>query len=86
MNKSELIDVIAKHAGVTKAHAGRVLDALTETTRASLKKDGTVAVTGLGTFSVVKSAGQPGRGGAARIPSKSVKFRPSKVLRDAVIK
>lgn len=38
MNKSELIAAIATQAGITKAEAGRVIDATTSAITATLKK------------------------------------------------
>jgi len=42
VNKSELIDAIAKRADLSKAAAGRALDAAIETINSSLKKGGKV--------------------------------------------
>lgn len=87
MNKAELVEAIAKQANLSSAQAARVYSALMKTTRALLKKEGTVTLNGLGTFAVAKSAGQPGgRGaetGAPRIPPRGVvKFKPGKEMRD----
>ena len=54
MNKSELIDQIAKAAGISKAAAGRALDATTAAVTKALKKGDLVTLIGFGTFYVGK--------------------------------
>ena len=56
MNKSELIDQIAKSADISKAAAGRALDATIGAVKTSLKKGGMVTLVGFGTFYVGKRA------------------------------
>ena len=89
MNKTELIDHIAQNADISKAAAGRALDATIGAVKSTLKKGGTVALVGFGTFAVTKRAARKGRNPrtgaeikikAARIP----RFRPGKGLKDAV--
>jgi len=89
VNKSELIDQIAKSADISKAAAGRALDATVGAIRTSLKKGGMVTLVGFGTFYVGKRAARSGRNPrtgamikikAARVP----KFRAGKALKDAV--
>ncbi|MBX3646191.1 MAG: HU family DNA-binding protein [Rhodocyclaceae bacterium] len=89
MNKSELIDQIAKSADISKAAAGRALDATVGAIRTSLKRGGMVTLVGFGTFYVGKRAARSGRNPrtgatikikAARVP----KFRAGKALKDAV--
>ena len=89
MNKSELIDAIAKRADLSKAAAGRALDAAIETINSSLKKGGKVTLMGFGTFSVSKRAARTGRnprsGAEIKIKAAKVpKFKPGKALRDAI--
>ncbi|WP_092485482.1 HU family DNA-binding protein [Candidatus Ichthyocystis hellenicum] len=89
MNKSELIDVIAAEAEVSKVAAGRALEALLLSIRTTLKKGGTVTLVGFGTFSVGKRAARMGRnprtGETIKIKSAKVpKFRPGKALKDAI--
>ena len=52
MNKTELIDHIASKADISKAAAGRSLDALIGAVKTTLKKGGTVTLVGFGTFAV----------------------------------
>lgn len=89
MNKSELIDQIAKSADLSKAASGRALDAVITAVRTSLKKGGTVSLVGFGTFYVGKRAARTGRnprtGEVIKIKSAKVpKFRAGKGLKDAV--
>lgn len=88
MNKTELIEHIAKQADISKA-AGRALEATIGAVRTTLKKGGTVALVGFGTFAVTKRAARTGRnprtGAAIKIKSAKVpKFRPGKALKDAL--
>lgn len=89
MNKSELIDQIAKSADISKAAAGRALDATIGAVKASLNKGGMVTLVGFGTFYVGKRAARTGRnprtGAAIKIKAAKVpKFRAGKALKDAV--
>ncbi|MBX3603240.1 MAG: HU family DNA-binding protein [Rubrivivax sp.] len=89
MNKSELIEVIASKADISKAAASRSLEALIGAVRTSLKKGDSVTITGFGTFTATKRAARTGRnprtGAAIKIKAAKVpKFRPGKGLRDAL--
>jgi DNA-binding protein HU-beta len=89
VNKSELIDAIAKHADISKAAAGRALDATVASIRTSLRKGSMVTLVGFGTFYLGKRAARSGRnprtGAAIKIRAAKVpKFRPGKALKDAV--
>ncbi|HEY4317225.1 MAG TPA: HU family DNA-binding protein [Herbaspirillum sp.] len=89
MNKTELIDQIAEKADISKAAAGRALQALIESVTKTLKKNGTVTLVGFGTFAVGKRAARIGRnprtGAAIKIKATKVpKFRPGKNLKDAL--
>jgi DNA-binding protein HU-beta len=50
VNKTELIDHIAKTADISKAASARALDALVGAIKTTLKKNGTVTLVGFGTF------------------------------------
>ena len=87
MNKSELIDVIAASAEISKAAAGRALDATVLAVKTALKKGDSVTLVGFGTFSVGKRAARTGRnprtGATLKIKAAKVpKFRPGKGLKD----
>jgi DNA-binding protein HU-beta len=89
VNKSELIDQIAKTADLSKASAGRALDAAVAAVKASMKKGQMVTLVGFGTFYVGKRAARTGRnprtGEAIKIKAaKMPKFRAGKALKDAV--
>jgi DNA-binding protein HU-beta len=89
VNKSELIDHIAKQADISKAAAGRALEAVIGGVRTTLKKGGTVSLVGFGTFAVTTRAARTGRnprtGEAIKIKkAKLPKFRPGKALKDAL--
>ena len=89
MNKSELIEHIAKQADISKAAATRALEALFGGVKSTLKKSGNVSIVGFGTFAVSKRAARSGRnprtGAAIKIKAAKVpKFRPGKALKDAV--
>ena len=89
MNKTELIEHIAKSADVSKAAATRALDALIGAVKTTLKKNGSVTLVGFGTFSVGKRAARTGRnprtGEEIKIKAAKVpKFKPGKALKDAV--
>lgn len=89
VNKSELIDAIATATELTKADAGRALDATLEAVTAALKKADTVSLVGFGTFAVKDRAARTGRnpqtGKTIQIAaSKAPSFKPGKALKDAV--
>ncbi len=89
MNKSELIDSIADKADLSKADAGRALDAAVDSIVGALKKGDSVGVVGFGTFSVGHRAARMGRnpqtGQAIHINASNVpKFKAGKALKDAV--
>ena len=89
MNKSELIDHIAESADITKAAAGRALDASIEAITSSLQNGESVSLVGFGTFLVRERAARQGRNpqtgatiqiAAAKVPA----FKAGKALKDAL--
>jgi DNA-binding protein HU-beta len=89
MNKSDLIDQIANDAELSKAGAARVLDSIISAIEKTLKKGGTVSLTGFGSWSVQKRKARDGRnpktGEAIKIKARKVpKFTPGKGLKDAL--
>ncbi|MDF9393492.1 MULTISPECIES: HU family DNA-binding protein [Methylococcus] len=89
MNKAELIEAIADAANLTKADAGRALDAVIDAITGALKNGDTVSLVGFGSFVVKERAERQGRNPqtgdsitikAAKIPS----FKCGKALKDAV--
>jgi DNA-binding protein HU-beta len=89
MNKQELIEAIAKEAGLTKADAKRALEAFTETVKRSLKKGQAVRLIGFGTFSVrrrkARKGVNPRTGAEIKIPARKVPhFTPGAELKSAL--
>jgi DNA-binding protein HU-beta len=93
MNKSELVDALATAAGMTKADAGRAVDALFSTgdgvIAKALKRGQRVQITGFGTFETKHRKARTGRnprtGQTIRIAAtKTPGFRAGKGLKDAV--
>ncbi len=89
VNKSELIDQIADKAGLSKADAGRALDAVLDSVTAALKRGDTVNLVGFGSFSVKARAARTGLNPrtkeAIEIPaSNNPAFKAGKALKDAV--
>lgn len=89
MNKSELIDQIATSAEISKAAAGRALDAAIMAIKTTLKKGGMVTLVGFGTFYIGKRVARSGRnprtGTPIRIKAAKVpKFRAGKGLKDVL--
>jgi len=89
MNKAELIDAVASTADLSKADAGRAVDAVVDSVTAALKRGEQVAVIGFGTFSVKHRAARAGRnprtGETIQISASNVPgFKAGKALKDAV--
>lgn len=89
MNKSELTEVIADEADLSKASAARGLNAALNAIQRSLQNGEPVVLVGFGTFSVRERGARIGRNprtgeeieiAAAKLPS----FKPSKALRDSL--
>lgn len=89
MNKTDLIDHIAREADLSKASAGRALDALIAGVVQALESGGSVTLAGFGTFEVGERIARNGRnpqtGETIRIEAARVaKFRADKALKDAL--
>jgi DNA-binding protein HU-beta len=89
MNKSDLIDVMAADAGISKVAAKAALESLTDNVTSALKKGEKVALVGWGTWSVSNRAARNGRnpqtGKAIQIAAKNVvKFKAGAGLSDSV--
>lgn len=89
MNKSELIERMSESADISKAEAGRALDAALQAIADSLKNAEPVTLVGFGTFAVRERGARTGRNpqtgasiriAAARVPA----FKAGKALRDAL--
>ena len=89
MNKAELIDSVASAADLSKADAGRAVDAIVDSVTGALKRGEQVSVVGFGTFSVKHRAARAGRnprtGETIQIAASNVPgFKAGKALKDAV--
>ncbi len=89
MNKTELIDVVAETADLTKAESSRAVDAVVAAITKALKGGDAVTLVGFGTFQVRDRAARTGRnpktGDTIAIPaSKNPSFKAGKALKDAV--
>ena len=89
MTKAELIDSVAKSASLTKAAAEKAVNGFISAVSDALKKGDRVTLVGFGSFEVSTRKARTGRNpqtgkeikiAAAKVP----KFRPGKVLKDAV--
>lgn len=92
MNKTELIEALASQAGLSKADAGRAVEALfgdDGLIAGTLRKGERVQITGFGTFVARKRAARTGRDprsgaqieiSAANVPA----FKPGQALKDAL--
>ena len=89
MNKQELIENIATSADITKAAAGRALDAMIDGITDSLKQGDSVVLVGFGTFNVRDRAARTGRNPQTGAPieikaAKVPAFKAGKSLKDAI--
>ena len=89
MNKNDLVSAVADTSGLTKADAGRAVDAVFDNIASALKSGGDVRIVGFGTFSVAQRAATTGRnprtGETIQIKaSKQPKFKAGAPLKDAV--
>jgi DNA-binding protein HU-beta len=89
MNKGDLIEAVAGQAGLSKADAGRAVDAVVGSITDALQGGNQVSLVGFGTFTVKSRAARMGRnprtGEAIQIKASKVPgFKAGKALKDAV--
>jgi DNA-binding protein HU-beta len=89
MTRVDLVEAVARRAGVTKAEAGRVVNAVFESVREALSRGEKITLTGFGTFEVRQRAERVGRnpqsGERITIPAqRTAAFRAGKSLKEAV--
>ncbi|NVM57933.1 MAG: HU family DNA-binding protein [Desulfobacterales bacterium] len=90
MTKAEIVEKMAKDAGIAKAAAGVAFNSFVDSvTKALKKKDGKVTLVGFGTFSKVRRKARKGRnpqtGESIKIKaSNAVRFKPGKALKEAL--
>lgn len=89
MTKAELVEKMAKDAGISKVAAGSVLQSFTDQVTKTLKKAGKVTLVGFGTFKKSKRKARKGRNPQTGEPIKikastGVKFKAGRALKDAL--
>jgi DNA-binding protein HU-beta len=89
MNKTEMIDAIAKKASLTKVDAKKFLNAFVDVTSTSLINGDKVILFGFGTFFLVNRVARTGRnpltGARLNVPAKKVvKFKAGSALRTKI--
>jgi DNA-binding protein HU-beta len=89
MNKAELIDAVATATNLSKADAGRAVEAVFGSITSTLKQGDQVSLVGFGTFQVKHRAARSGRnpatGATIQIKATNVpSFKAGKGLKDAV--
>ncbi len=89
MTKAELVEKLAKDAGITKTQAEATIKSFTDAVAKTAKKDGKLTLVGFGTFGLAKRKARKGRnpktGEAIKIKaSKTVKFTAGKSLKAAL--
>ena len=89
MNKAELVDAVADGSNLTKADAGRAVDAVVQAITDAMAKGDSVSLVGFGTFVVRERAARQGRNPRTNQPidipaGKVPAFKAGKALKDAV--
>lgn len=89
MNKAQLIEAVANHAGLTKVDAEACINHCFETIKKAVKKGDDVTLIGFGTFTKTKRKARMGRnpqtGKEIKIPAMTVpKFRPGREFKDTL--
>ncbi|MBR3660794.1 MAG: HU family DNA-binding protein [Bacilli bacterium] len=89
MKKVELVEAVAKTAGLTKADATRAIDATFGAITKALKKGDKITLIGFGTFGVSKRQARTGRnpqtGAEVKIPARNaVTFKAGTQLKNEV--
>jgi DNA-binding protein HU-beta len=90
MTKNQLVSLLAEKAGVTKAVATGMLEALAAAALSETRKNGQFVLPGLGKLVKSQRKARMGRnpqtGEALKIPAKTVvKFRVAKAAKEAVV-
>ena len=90
MNKTEMIEHMAQQADLSKASAGRALEAFIQGVQSALRKGDAVTLVGFGTFAVSTRPARTGRnprtGEEINIKkAKVAKFRAGKALKDGLL-
>ncbi len=89
MNKAELVSAVASAANLSKADAGRAVDAVVDSVTSALQRGEQVSIIGFGTFSVKHRAARAGRnprsGASIWIEASNIPgFKAGKAFKEAV--
>ncbi len=89
MNKQDLIVQVADATGLGRAEASRAVESVFDVISNALKRGDEVRLVGFGTFSCSRRKASTGRNPRTGEPmqikaSSQPKFRPGKILKDAV--
>jgi DNA-binding protein HU-beta len=89
MNKTQLVDLVAKQTSLTKTSIEEVLNASIDVIKKSVKKGEDVTLVGFGTFTKSKRKARAGRnpqtGKEIKIPAMTVpRFRAGKEFKDSL--
>jgi DNA-binding protein HU-beta len=89
MNQAELITAVAERAGLTKADAGKAVEALVGTITEALQQGDEVRIAGFGSFGISERGERQGRNPQTGAPitiaaSKAAKFTAAKAVKDAL--
>ena len=89
MNKSHLVAHVAQELGTSKLQAGRLVDTVLDGIKEGLRSEGTVTITGFGTFEVKERKARVGRNPHTGDPisieaGRRVGFRVGKGLKESV--
>ena len=89
MNKNDLVNSVAAKSGLSKADAGKAVDAVIDSIIDGLKDGEEIRLVGFGTFKTIQTKAREGRnpqtGATIQIPAKrQPKFVAGKAVKDAV--
>lgn len=89
MNKSGLVDAVASELDISKAEAGKAIEAVIDSISTGLKAEDKVAISGFGTFTKKHRAARTGLNPATKEPieiaeSTTCSFKPSQQLKESL--
>lgn len=89
MNKGDLIEVVARRTGESKAQAGRAIEAVLASIAEGVATHGKVTISGFGSFEKKSRAGRSGVNPVTKEriliePTVTIGFRPSPLLRESL--
>ena len=89
MNKQDLIGQVADRAGLSRSDSSRAVETMLEVITSALKRGDEVRLVGFGNFTVTRRKASVGRNPRTGEPmqikaSSQPKFRPGRILKDAV--